>query len=146
MKKEFSAGVIVYFNDVINDVPVRLYLLLNYRHGYWDLVKGKLEPGESNLQAAVRELKEETGLEAEIHPGFEQSLSYMFKDQQGQLVDKAVTYFVGRAATKDVTISHEHLSYKWLPLKETLRDLTYANSQQIVSMADHFVEALERKK
>ena len=36
--------------------------------GYWDLAKGKLEKGETNLQAAVRELKEETGLKADIYP------------------------------------------------------------------------------
>lgn len=145
MKTEFSAGVIVYYNDVINDQPVRLYVLLNYRHGYWDLAKGKLEEDETNLQAAIRELKEETGLDAEIHSGFEQSLTYMFKDFHGELVHKTVTYFVGRASTKEVTISSEHLSYKWLLLKDALRELTYTNSQQILAMADHFVEALEKK-
>lgn len=146
MKTEFSAGVIVYYEDVINDQSVRLYLLLNYRKGYWDLAKGKLEAGETNLQAAIRELKEETGLTAEIHAGFEQSLTYMFKDFSGELVQKTVTYFVGKAPTKEVRISSEHLSYKWLPLKDTLQELTYVNSQQIVAMADHFVDSLERRE
>lgn len=146
MKTEFSAGVIVYFNEIINDRPARLYLLLNYRKGYWDLAKGKLEAGETNLQAAIRELKEETGLTATIHSGFEQSLSYIFKNYSGDLVDKTVTYFVGQASTKEVVISSEHLSFKWLPIKEALQELTYMNSQQIVSLADHFVENLERHR
>lgn len=144
MKTEFSAGVIVYYNDIVNDRPVRLYLLLNYRKGYWDLPKGKLEAGETNLDAAIRELKEETGLTAEIHSGFEQSLSYIFKDSSGDLVHKTVTYFVGRVSTKAVTISSEHLSYKWVELRDALNELTYVNSQQIVSMGDHFVENLVR--
>jgi bis(5'-nucleosidyl)-tetraphosphatase len=140
MKKELSAGVIVYYEDQINDRVVRLYLLLYYRHGYWDLPKGKLEEAETNLQAAVRELKEETGLEAELLPGFEQSLSYMFKDPTGELVHKTVTYFVGKARTKEVALSFEHISYKWLSVREALQELTYTNSQQMLAMVDHFVE------
>lgn len=146
MKKEFSAGVIVYYTDVVNDIPTRFYLLLLYRRGYWDLPKGKLEAGETNLQAAKRELKEETGLEAHIHEGFEQSLSYMFKDSTGSLVQKSVTFFVGHAEKHEVTISEEHLSYKWLPYRDAYRTLTYPNAQEILAMADHFVEALEHRQ
>ena len=123
MKKEFSAGVIVYYEELVNDRIARMYLLLYYRHGYWDLPKGKLEKDETNLQAAIRELKEETGLEAMLLPGFEQSLSYMFKDPSGELVHKTVTFFVGIVNTKDVTLSHEHLSYKWLSVSDALQEL-----------------------
>lgn len=144
MKKEFSAGVIVYYEDLINDRVVRLYLLLYYRHGYWDLPKGKLEEGETNLQAAVRELREETGLEADILPGFEQSLSYMFKDPTGELVHKTVTFFVGTVHTKEVALSHEHISYKWLSVRDALQELTYPNAQQVLAMADHFVETYKK--
>ena len=84
-------------------------------------LKENLENKETNLQAAIRELKEETGLTAEIYKGFEQSLSYMFKDPRGELVHKTVTFFVGRAETKKVILSDEHLSYKWLPYKEASR-------------------------
>ncbi len=145
MKREFSAGVIVYHNEIVNDRPVRMYLLLNYRRGYWDLPKGKLEKGETNKQAAIRELKEETGLEASIAEGFEQSLSYMFKDPSGELVHKTVTFFVGKSSTKEVTLSYEHLSYKWLPFKEAVEELTYVNAQQMLSMADHFVGTVEKQ-
>lgn len=143
LKREFSAGVVVYYEEVINDVLTRLYLLLLYRKGYWDLAKGKLEQGETSIQAATRELKEETGLEAEVHPGFEQSLSYMFKDPQGFLVHKTVTYFVGKVSTKQIQLSSEHLNYKWLPIKEALTALTYSNTQQILSMADHYVDSFK---
>ena len=146
MKKEFSAGVIVYYNDIILDKPTRVFLLLQYRRGYWDLAKGKLEAEETNLQAAIRELQEETGLNATIHTGFEQSLTYMFKDSQGDLVHKSVTYFVGVVDTKEVALSSEHLTYQWLSLKEALRQLNYPNSQEIVVMADHFLESLEEKR
>jgi 8-oxo-dGTP pyrophosphatase MutT (NUDIX family) len=38
-------------------------LLVFYRRGSWDLPKGKIDPGETPEQAAVREVQEETGLE-----------------------------------------------------------------------------------
>ena len=37
-------------------------VLMIYRRGYWDLPKGKIDPGESPVQASVREVQEETGI------------------------------------------------------------------------------------
>ena len=58
MREIISAGVIVYRikNDEIE------YLLLHHIVGHWDFAKGKVEPGETIEQAALRELHEETGL------------------------------------------------------------------------------------
>jgi bis(5'-nucleosidyl)-tetraphosphatase len=142
MKKEFSAGIIVYYEDTTAmDTIERQYLLLHYRKGYWDLPKGKLEESETNLDAAIRELHEETGLRALLCTGFEQPLSYIFKDMHGELVHKTVVYFVGRASTKEVVLSSEHFHYKWLPYKEALKQLTYGNAQQVLTMAERYVRS-----
>lgn len=141
MKREHSAGVIVYYDTFIDDKKKREFLILNYRKGHWDLPKGKLEKDETNLQAAIRELKEETNLEAEILPDFEHSLSYIFKDMDGILTKKDVDFFVGRAKTKDVTLSHEHLDYKWAIFKDAVRELTFPNAQQILTMANQFLSS-----
>lgn len=140
MKREYSAGVVVFYQETTD--TERLYLLLHYPKGHWDLPKGKLEPGETALQAAQRELKEETGLTVAILPGFEQTLSYIFKDMQGNLITKQVTFFVGKSLTQQVTLSHEHLDYQWLALKPALAQVTYANAQQMLRMADQFIEKL----
>jgi bis(5'-nucleosidyl)-tetraphosphatase len=141
MKKECSAGIIVYYQDILDGRIDRNYVVLHYRRGYWDLPKGKLEGEETNLEAATRELKEETGLTAHIHPDFEQCITYIFKDQQGELVNKTVAYFVGRVSTKEVILSPEHLYYKWLPFKEAVKQLTYPNAQQVLRMAEKFVKS-----
>jgi bis(5'-nucleosidyl)-tetraphosphatase len=143
MKEEHSAGVVLFIEKPVNEELKRFYLILNYRKGHWDLPKGKLEPGETNIQAAERELKEETGLTADIYPDFEHSLSYFFKDK-GELIHKTVTFFVGKAHSEDVTLSPEHLYYKWLLLKDALREVTYINARQMLSMADQYISALER--
>ena len=143
MKQELSAGIIVYYIQKSASTSKRHYLLLYYRSKYWDFPKGKIEGNETYQEAALRELKEETGLTLTLHKGFEQSISYFFKDLQGVLVDKTVVYFVGEATTEHVVLSPEHTDFIWLPLKESLARLTYANAQQVLSMADHFIDSLQ---
>ena len=43
-------------------------MLLIQRNGRWDLPKGKVEPGETLLQAALREVEEETGIKSHLSP------------------------------------------------------------------------------
>ena len=57
------------------------YLLLHYIGGHWDLPKGKVEPGETLEQAAMREVHEETGLTVQPVPNFSESISYYFRNQ-----------------------------------------------------------------
>ncbi len=139
MRREYSAGIIVYTTQIFDKVPTRLYLLLYYPKGYWDLAKGHLDPHESSLEAAHRELKEETGLEAELDDGFKKVLEYMFKDPKGELIAKKVTFFLGKATSNDVQLSHEHEDYAWLPYNEALEKLTYKNAQQLLQAAESYL-------
>ena len=89
LKKELSAGCVVYKKDD----PVK-YLLLHYEADHWDFPKGHVEANESNEQAALREVKEETGIEdANLIPGFKESISYYYK-QQSQTIFKEVVFFL----------------------------------------------------
>lgn len=139
MKREYSAGIIVYYDD--EKTGIRQYLLLHYPRGHWDLAKGKIEKNESKIETAKRELKEEAGIEAEIDPRFEETLTYFFRDKQKELVHKEVTFFVGKALSNEVTISEEHIGYVWLPFKEAVHKLTFTNAQKVISLAHQFLEA-----
>jgi 8-oxo-dGTP pyrophosphatase MutT (NUDIX family) len=138
MRREYSAGIIVYTIQLIDKVPTRLYLLLYYPKGYWDLVKGHVEPNESSLEAAYRELKEETGLTVEIYEGFKEDIDYIFTKEE-ELVAKKVTYFIGKATSPEVTLSYEHAGYVWLPYAEALAHLTYKNAQQVIAAAEDYL-------
>jgi bis(5'-nucleosidyl)-tetraphosphatase len=141
MKHAYSAGIVAYYGT---DKHERLYLVLCYHPNYWGLSKGRVEPGETKLQAAERELKEETNLTVTVYPGFETALFYVFKDPQKELVRKEVTYFVGKAFTQDVSLSFEHQDFKWLPLASALMQLTYEKDREVLHKADQFLESLDR--
>ena len=140
MKNEHSAGVIVYYKSHASDEPS--YLILHYGSGHWDFPKGKLEASETEIEAALRELKEETALEAMLNPDFEESLAYFFRSPGGELVHKKVTFFIGETFRQDVTLSYEHVGYKWLTFAEAERQLTFENARQILINAHQFIKSL----
>lgn len=139
MKQERSAGIVVYYRDPKTNKFY--YLLLHYIGGHWDLPKGKIEAGESFEQAAQREVLEETGLTVTPIPNFSQTMSYYFRDQHHELIDKTVTFFVGEVQSREIRISHEHQGYDWLEIGPSLDRLTYNNARNLLSMVNQFVHA-----
>lgn len=135
MIKQQSAGIITFIK---NDQEI-LYLILHYLSGHWDFPKGKLENGETLIQAAHRELEEETGLSAQIIPDFEKKLSYSFKER-GQPITKTVTYFIGQASQETVSLSGEHIGYLWLTYNEAIKKITYKNAEEILKDANIFLK------
>ncbi len=141
MKKEHSAGIILCIKD---DAQARLYLLLHYPRGYWDFPKGKLEEGETPLEAALREVKEETGLTADIYEGFTDTLKYLYKNPHGEMVDKTVTYFVGHAHSREIVLSDEHIGSAWLSYTDAKKQLTYLTAHHVLSAAEQFLEIYDQ--
>ena len=140
MKNYYSAGIITY--TIENQDP--LYLLLHYSAGHWEFPKGTMEEGESKQETALRELQEETGLTAIIDDNFEESIQYIYTDHHKVKWLKTVYFFVGIATSTDVTLSHEHIDFKWLPYKQALDQLTYENGKVLLKKAHHYIVSKER--
>ena len=136
--EERSAGAIVFrmFEGT------RKYLLLKYPSGYWEFPKGNIEPGESPLDAARREVKEETGLDVHFIDGFERRITYYYR-REGQLVRKEVVFFLAEAIEGDVVISWEHQGYKWASYDEAVKDVEFENSRKVLEAAEEFLRSLE---
>lgn len=136
MKKERSAGIVLY----LEKPKENLFLLLNYPTGHWDFVKGKIEYGETEHQAAIRETREETGIsDIEFVEGFEEKINYNFQFE-GELIYKEVVFFLAKTRTENVTVSHEHLDYTWLNYKNSMEKITYQNAKDILSKANQLLE------
>ncbi len=128
---EFSAGFIL-----TRDTPAGpVYLLLDYGK-HWDYAKGHLEEGETAWQAAVRELREETGIrQVDRLTNFERPMHYVFYSPRKGRIHKTVTYFLGRTRTEDIKLSDEHNGYAWLSFDEAMQRLTYDNAREVLAAA-----------
>jgi len=132
---ERSAGVIVFRVQR----GAREYLLLDYSK-HWDFPKGHIERGESRLQAALRELTEETALsQVRLIDGFAQEISYYFRDRKRNLINKSVWFCLGETAGGDITLSHEHVGWEFLPFEAAMKRLTFAGARNVLRDAENFM-------
>ncbi len=129
MIEETSAGVVLFRKEK----EKILFLLLHYPSGHWDFVKGKMEKDESPHETAIRETKEETGVDdVEFLDDFEEWIQYNFQFQ-GELVNKKVVFFLGETKTKDIKISHEHQNFTWVDYTTAMEKTTFDNAKTILS-------------
>ena len=123
---------------------VTKYLLLKNDKSKFDLPKGNIEKGESELNAAVREAREETGLvDIQLVDGFSEKITYFYLRPGGVRVHKSVQYYLGRTHSLDVKISHEHTGFLWATLPEALKATTYDNVRILLNKADEFRSKLD---
>jgi bis(5'-nucleosidyl)-tetraphosphatase len=136
---ERSAGFIVFLVAPGDGPPAdrARYLLLDYGK-HWDFAKGHVEAGESDLQAAHRELAEETGLTAaRVVPGFAHEITYFFRHKSRGLIRKSVVFFLAEVPAGDpVTLSHEHKAFAFEPFDVALKRTTFATAKQVLRAAD----------
>jgi len=136
MPRQISAGVILF-----RRAPEPQFLMLHYESGHWDFPKGHIEAGEEAEEAARRELKEETGIsQVRFLDGYKRTLRYFFR-QQGVGIFKVVIFFLGETAQSDVTLSHEHVAYEWLPFGAACARLTFKNSRDLLVKAHEHLQA-----
>jgi bis(5'-nucleosidyl)-tetraphosphatase len=111
------------------------YLLLNYTAGHWDFPKGNIEAGETEKQAAAREIREETGItDVRFLDGFRMKIAYRYRHDK-RLVQKEVVLFLAQTCTRQVTLSHEHIGFAWRKYDDAIQQLTYRNAMNLLSAA-----------
>lgn len=106
--------------------------------GIWALPKGTPQPGETAEQVAVREVREETGLEVRLIT-YVGSISYSFVRDQVRY-HKQVRHFLLEAVGGDTSFHDcEYDMVEWFPLHEACRRLTYQNEVHILYQAEEML-------
>lgn len=129
-----SFGVIPYR---VKD-GVREYLLLQSVNGHWCFPKGGAGAGESVEETALREFKEETGIQ-QVVLKTEQTFEENYTLPRGkEVVHKKVTYFLGEVSGQE-TVNFDTVEiqdFVWLPFAEAEQKATYQETKNILIDAE----------
>jgi 8-oxo-dGTP pyrophosphatase MutT (NUDIX family) len=106
--------------------------------GVWALPKGLIDAGEKPEETALREVREETGVDAELL-GKLGDVRYVYT-RAGQRIFKIVSFYLlrhrgGRLGEIDESMRREVAEARWLPLDEAPRLLAYRGERQMAEAA-----------
>lgn len=126
-----SAGVVV-----VRETREGWRFLLLRAFNHWDFPKGMVEPGEEPLAAAIREVKEETGIS-----DLEFAWNEIYAETGPYSRGKVARYYLARTHTADVVLTvieelgrAEHNEFRWVDY-ETARSLVSPRVQPILEWA-----------
>ena len=125
---EFSAGGVV-LDEQGRVLLIRARDLRN--RPVWTLPKGTLNEGETSAQAAVREVREETGYRCEVVRELE-VVTYWFQRRDVR-IKKTVRWFLMRPVVKEGEHDHEVDEVAWAESADALGRLRYDSDRRLVS-------------
>ncbi|BCX15954.1 MAG: hydrolase [Candidatus Parcubacteria bacterium] len=139
-KREISSGIVIFKR--FEDGP--RFLLLYRGNNIWSFPRGKMEEGEKSFPAALREVKEETGLnrsDLKLLGYFKAYENFSFI-RNGERVFKTVILYLAESNKDYIKISQEHKGYGWFSYREALKlfpQEKFADSRKVLRKAYYFI-------
>ncbi|MCD2256794.1 NUDIX domain-containing protein [Lactobacillus sp. CC-MHH1034] len=135
MKQEVATGAVIYSED---RQGTRQYLLVKSKdRNFWGFAKGHVEAGESYEAAAIREIKEETGLDVQVNTDFAEKITYPLANG----AEKVSIFYISHVAQLPKT--HKQLSeisdIQWLSYELAYQTLTYDNLKAVLAKAEAYL-------
>ncbi|QBJ95149.1 NUDIX hydrolase [Rhodococcus sp. ABRD24] len=124
----FAAGAVLWRKSPSNPYEIEIALIHRPRYDDWSFPKGKLDPGETAIVAAVREIAEETGISAQLG----RHLSRVTYPIPGHRRLKRVDYWAAEAVSGEFTANDEVDELIWLTPDRVAEQLSYPMDRTIL--------------
>ena len=122
LKKEKACGCIIIEKDKV--------LLIQQNEGPWGFPKGHIEIGETEIETAIREVKEETNLDVEIDKNKRYTMEYI--TDKGTL--KQVVLFIAKKINGNEKYQESEIkSIKWMTFDDAIKTITYDDTRELFS-------------
>lgn len=137
MTWEKSCGAVVFTRE---NGQVK-YLLVANLEGIYGFPKGHVEAGETEVETALREVREETGLTVRLIDGFRTTDEHPIPQKVNTM--KQVVYFLGEYAGQEVAYQQEELSGAYLvSYEEAMGMFQFESSRRILKEADAYLRSV----
>lgn len=137
MNCEKSCGAVV-FTKTGGEIK---YLLIANLQGIYGFPKGHVEPGETEIETALREVREETGLAIDLIEGFKTSDEHPIPSKKDTV--KQIVYFLGSFDHQEAVYQKEELSGAYLVSFDEAMDMfQFESSRRILREANAFLMKL----
>lgn len=135
MVLEYSAGAVIYRKKAKH---LQYLIVQNVKNHRWGFPKGHLEGKENARQAAVREVREESGLKPNFDFNFMRKTKYTLPNDNR----KEVTFFLAKALKKEKVVlqKSEIKAGKWVSLPEAVKYLTEHDKMKVLSAAEKYLK------
>ena len=121
LKKEKSCGCIIIKNG-------KVLLVYEKNRNFWGFPKGHVENGETEIETALREVKEEVGLDVDIDAEKRYTLNYNIKNE----IDKTTVLYIAKHKNDQFVIQENEIeNAKWCNFEEALKTLTFEDWREM---------------
>jgi len=140
-RNEHSSGGAVI--DLRDGMPF-VAMIATRGRSRWGLPKGAVSPGETSEQAALREVQEETGLDAEVI-GLLDTIEYFFRAGD-VLIKKSVDFYLMRFTGGTMTPQLSEVDdVEWVALPEAIQRASFDSERKLLSLALEQIESVAKR-
>lgn len=129
---EISSGAITY---TLIDNEIHYLIIKDFHHNY-GFPKGHIEKNETEIQAAIREIKEEVGIDVKIDSNFKEELNYHMDNGNDKKAIYFLGYYIDQQPRKQLEEVEEILLLKY---EEALSILSFDNMKQVLTKARDYI-------